>query len=266
MNTSPNSPLVLSIVSTEGGSGKSTTAVNIAWQAWNLKRLKVLLIDLDSNCSLNYFLGTKKHRSPEQTSWCLFQDDFTGELPLISVYESNSNICLLPGHKVVQPDLITTRISREKILKRTLPDSQAYSAFDLIILDNRGGIDPITHNAIAASTHLLIGSKVGVKSPDLAEAISDVSKVVRNLDLNPGPDLLGVFFSEMNQEKTYQVVMQGAKQGLGIYEGLTIYPEIPRSTYLAQASLRNLPLSKVRSSHPINSTYQQIVNDLVKAS
>ena len=263
MKTNLNSPLVLSIVSTEGGAGKSTTAINVAWQGYIRKGWRVLLVDLDSNKSLNHFLGTKAVRSPNETSLCLFESGFSGALPIIPVFDSASNIYLLPGHETLQADLITTRMSREKILKKVLPQTQAYSEFDLIILDNRGGIDAITHNSIAAATHLLIGSKVGVKSPDLASAINSIAQVVRDLDLNPEPDLLGVFFSEMNtKSKTHQLISEGARKGLSKYEGLKIYPDIPSSVLLAQANARHLPLSKVRASSSINEVYQAIIEDL----
>lgn len=264
MKHASSRPLVLSIISIEGGAGKSTTAVNLAWQAWKMAGLKTLLIDLDSNCSLNYFLNTEEHRPLEKTVWSLFQEDFSGELPLISVFDSQAHVCLLPGHEVIDPDLITTRRSREKILKRALPKSQAYTEFDLIILDNRGGIDSIASNSIAAATHLLLGSRVGVKSPVLGKAISKIVKILYELELDPEPDLLGVYLNEMEPSKTHEVVYEGTEKGLSAYEGLVIYPPIPHSGWIAQANTRKVPLGQIRPGDSINETYRQIITDLIK--
>lgn len=263
MKNASSHPLVLSVISTEGGSGKTTTAVNLAFQAWQ-KGLKTLLVDLDSNCSLNHFLNTKSSRPAEKTSWCLFAEGFSGELPLISVLDSDSNVCLLPGHKSVGPDLIATRRGREKILKRALPKSQAYSEFDLIILDNRGGIDSITANSIAAATHLLLGSRIGVKSPDLADAIMEIVKINEELDLDPGPDLLGIFLNELESSKTHELVHKGTREGLAVFEGLVVYPPIPHSGWIAQANSTYKALGQVRSGDAINSIYKEIINNLVK--
>ena len=264
MKNTPKSPLVLSIISTEGGSGKTTTAVNLAFQAWKTFGFKTLLIDLDSNRSLNHFLNANSHRSTKETAYCLFENDFSGELPLISVLDSDYNICLLPGHGDINPDLITTRRGKEKILKRSLPKSKNYEDFDLIILDNRGGIDSITTNSIAASTHLLLGSRVGIKSIDLAEALTEIIEINEELELDPEPDLLGIFLNDYQQSsKTHELIHKGTLEGLSIYEGLIVYPPIPYSGWIAQANATCRALGQVRPGDAINSIYKEIASSLV---
>ena len=260
-----SSPLVLSVISTEGGSGKTTTTINLAWQAYCLKGWKVLIVDLDCNRSLDHFLGTQcpEGRPQEETSWCLFQDGFSGDLPLISVFDSDGQVSLLPCHGVVQPDLISSRIARERILKNNLPSISSYQDYDLIILDNRGGIDTITYNSIAASTHLLIGTKLGPKTETLTTAISELIANCNKLGLLPGPELMGIYFSEVDPYSTaMQIIKESADKALSIYEGLKRYKDIPFSRYITQAAARKLPLGKVRPSFKVNQIYAEMINDL----
>src|ERR1035437_6570980 len=50
--------MITSIFNHKGGSGKSTTAVNLA-AALALKGYKVLLVDLDAQCNGSKYVGTK---------------------------------------------------------------------------------------------------------------------------------------------------------------------------------------------------------------
>ena len=68
----------------------------------------------------------------------------------------------------------------------------------------------------------------------------------------------------MENDATNREILEGSKEGLSVYEGLKLYPEIHHTTHIARANARNLPLSKVHSNHRINRVYQEIVSDLVK--
>ncbi len=52
--------MVISVVNQKGGTGKTTSTVNIG-SALALKNKKVLLIDLDPQGSLSYSLGITKY-------------------------------------------------------------------------------------------------------------------------------------------------------------------------------------------------------------
>ncbi len=138
---------VISIINNKGGTGKTTTALNLG-AALKKKKKKVLLIDLDSQCNLSNSLGIKdpeKHVGEVLLSNCSFEEGIqhTEELDLIpSVpalldyeYKMNSE----PG--------------REFLLKEILDQQNFY---DYILLDCPPSLGTLATNSLVAATSFIV--------------------------------------------------------------------------------------------------------------
>src|SRR5687768_11180939 len=138
---------IVSVVNQKGGTGKTTTAMNLGCALGKLGK-KVLLVDLDPQANLSYSLGVTE---PVRT----IADIFSGDAQLHdAVYEADG-VDVLPG----SPDMADIEVSlagqtgRENFLKKTLSNTNGY---DYIFIDSPPSLSLLTLNALNASHHVLI--------------------------------------------------------------------------------------------------------------
>ncbi len=248
---------VLSLVSFEGGSGKTTTAINLAYVAYQ-KGKKVVIIDLDNNLSINIFTGipaVERSQSIEK----VFRDDFTGDWTLIDLFESEGKASLVPGSRKLNSDLISHVRRRENILSRNL--TKYPLPFDLVILDNRGGSDPITDNSIVAASHVLILSRVGAKTATVGESIEQINNNIGELELDPAPKILGVLPNEKEARSVHNQIIDGAEQSLTA-QGIKLYPAIPHNGWICNSNAWQIPIAAYRKKESYIGIFEQIIEEL----
>ena len=90
----------LAIIADGGGVGKTTITINIAYVAYQ-KGKSVAILDLDNNLSINNFTGVNKV-AKNQSILQIFEDDFTGDWNLISLFDSDYKVALVPGSEYLR--------------------------------------------------------------------------------------------------------------------------------------------------------------------
>jgi len=139
---------IISIINQKGGTGKTTTAINLGAALASLGK-KVLLIDLDPQSNLTYSLGITE---PEGS----IADVIAGSRDLKSILVDWDNLKVAPS----SIDLVNIEISiiddsdREKYLSHSLKKCQ--NEYDYILVDAPPSLSVLTLNALFASTSLII--------------------------------------------------------------------------------------------------------------
>jgi chromosome partitioning protein len=142
-------PFVLTVANRKGGSGKTTTVVNLAAE-WAARGRRVLVIDLDTQGHAGFGLGVEPAKST-RTAHEIFRD------PRFDVLDAGlatawSNLWCVPADPLYDglgPLRDSLLVARQ--LRR--PEMGAY---DIIVLDTPPSLDPVLANAMAAADGILI--------------------------------------------------------------------------------------------------------------
>lgn len=145
-------PFVLSISNRKGGTGKTTTSVNIAAEA-ACRGLRVLLVDLDTQGHSNLGFGVEVHKGQATAHDMFRQQAQLGVLATAIVTTQVDNVWLAPADHSFDGldsprafDRLRQEIFRPEVANR----------FDLIILDTPPSVDILLMNAMSAANAVLV--------------------------------------------------------------------------------------------------------------
>ncbi|MCM0059547.1 MAG: AAA family ATPase [Algoriphagus sp.] len=181
----------ISIMNHKGGTGKTTSSINIG-AGLAKKGLKVLLLDIDSQANLTEGLGKG---DPELSVYDSIREN--KKLPILNVSE---NLDLVPSSiDLLGAEMeIVSKIGREQILHKLLKPVR--SEYDYIIIDCPPSVGLLTVNAMVASDTILLplqGEYFAYKGVDRLLGI--VNEVRDNL--NEKLEIGGVFITQINPNR-----------------------------------------------------------------
>ena len=181
----------ISIMNHKGGTGKTTSTINIG-AGLAKKGLKVLLMDIDSQANLTEGLGI---REAEVSVYDSIRE--SKKLPILHITQ---NLDLVPSSidLLGAETEIVSKIGREQIIRKLLKPVQ--SDYDFIIIDCPPSVGLLTVNAMVASDTILIplqGEYFAYKGVDRLLGI--VNEVRENL--NDKLEIGGVFITQINPNR-----------------------------------------------------------------
>ncbi|GIX41497.1 MAG: cobyrinic acid a,c-diamide synthase [Leptospiraceae bacterium] len=167
--------IVISVINYKGGVGKTTLALNIAYGLSSILGKKVLMMDLDPQCSLSISalkeLEWINHIENKGSIIDLIQQFYKGKWEFSDTWicqlKQSPNTYLLPGHlnlpeyemKLVANKplhLSTEEFENQRFLILNHFIKNIHNKFDIIILDCPPNIYMLSRNAILASNYYII--------------------------------------------------------------------------------------------------------------
>ncbi|MEQ9403809.1 MAG: ParA family protein [Cyclobacteriaceae bacterium] len=162
--------MITSVINQKGGTGKTTTAVNLA-SALSKKKKKVLVIDFDPQGNLSYSLGINDFNYS-------VSDLLSGKKGISEIFVEREGVHIIPT------DLNLSKFKFEKkgkkkefILKEALKKVKGY---DHVLIDCPPSLSALTVNALSASDNVIIPIQLDVFSIQGLEQIRETINEVRS--------------------------------------------------------------------------------------
>ena len=162
--------MITSVINQKGGTGKTTTAVNLA-SALVRKKKKVLLIDMDPQGNLSYSLGINDFEFS-------ISDALLKKKKISEIVIEREGISIVPTDRRLS-DLEFGK--RNKISEFLLRDVlRKVRTYDYVIIDCPPSLSALTLNALSAADNVVIPIQLDVFSIQGLEQIMDTISEVRS--------------------------------------------------------------------------------------
>jgi chromosome partitioning protein len=156
--TAPHSTRIITCANHKGGTGKTTTAVNVSAGLAVLKQQRVLLVDCDPQGNASLALGVDSAHVRYSVT-----DLLTGAMPEVQAlcWDHDNHLHILPANATLtdlEPELVRSIDGRWRLKQALQP---LLAAFDVIVIDTPPTLGLWTQAPLVASTDLLIPVDVG---------------------------------------------------------------------------------------------------------
>lgn len=176
---------IISIINNKGGTGKTTTALNLG-AALVLKKKKVLLIDLDGQCNLTSSLnitGEKPHIGDLLLNECSFKE----------AVKNHSALSIIPGTEEMLDieHRINNEPGREYLLKEMIQKEE--NKYDFILIDCPPNLGILSINSLVAANYFIVPMQTeNFAFIGLDKILQITDKVKKRL--NPNLEMAGILF------------------------------------------------------------------------
>ncbi len=247
---------IISICNQKGGTGKTTSAVNLATYL-ALAGKRVLLMDLDPQANATSGLGINKHNIKKSTYHVILE-----ELDIKEILQPTAvnNLSLAPSNLDLtgaEVELVGM-LGREYKLKKALDKER--ENFDFVIIDSPPSLGLLTINALCASDSIIIPVQCEFYALEGLTQLVNTIKLVKD-NLNPNLAIEGVVLTmaDYRTNLTKEVIQEARS-----YFKEKVYATvIPRNIRLTEAPSFGKPIALYDKESIGAQKYEQLSKEIL---
>lgn len=247
---------VIALVNQKGGTGKTTSTINIAAALKN-KGYKVLAIDLDAQGSLTASLAIDTYNNPN-TIYELLKGDIDAVDCIVN-----------KGFDVIPSDIrlsgaeieLSSVPGRETILKEML--DPVVNNYDYILIDSPPSLTLLTLNGLVAAKEIYI-----TLQPEYL-ALLGMSQLIKTIEtvkqrLNKGLEITGIIITMYDNRKNLnKEVIENVEE---YFKGKLFNTRIRNNVSLAEAPAQGLDIFSYKPNSNGAEDYNNLANEIIKRS
>jgi chromosome partitioning protein len=245
---------VIAVANQKGGSGKTTTAINLAAYL-SLKGKHTLLIDLDPQGAATTGLGIDK-RTLKKTVY----NTLIGDLNLAEIIITTK----VDGFDLAPTNIdlsgaeleLVSQLGRETLLKQKI---EKLNGYDFVIIDTPPSLGLLTLNSLMACSTLLIPIQTEYYA---LEGMSQLLKVVDMVGERLGNKMKRRYLLTMYDSRT-KLSKEVAQQVREHFKEYVFQAVIPRNVKLAEAPSYGMPIHLYDPDSAGATAYEQLANEVI---
>jgi chromosome partitioning protein len=247
---------IIAIINQKGGSGKTTTTVNLA-AALAEKKRKILVIDLDPQASSSAWLGTDKD---EKGIYAVFAENAT----LVSIARktsiANIDICPSSTWLVGVEKLLAQEVGAESILKMHMQTVET-RGYDYVLIDCPPTLGILTVNALSAAHEVIVPVETRFM------ALNGLVQLLQTIDvikqrMNPNLKIAGILPCRVDHRtKHAQEVVTELRRS---FDTLLYKTAIRENIRLSEASSFGKPIMHYDSSSNGSHDYRALAKEVIR--
>ncbi|MFH0753484.1 MAG: AAA family ATPase [Candidatus Omnitrophota bacterium] len=244
------------ICNQKGGTGKTTTSVNLSAALADLGK-KIILVDMDPQGNTTSGIGVNKNQIQNSVYEVLLN-----KIPSLNAVLKTSvpNLDLIPCniHLTGAEIELVGVLSRETRLKKALADIK--DSYDYVIIDSPPSLGLLTLNALVAADSILVPIQCEFYALEGVSQLLNTITLVRE-GLNPSLHIEGVLLTmaDFRTNLTVEVI----NEIRNYFKDKVFQSIIPRNIRLSEAPSHGKPINLYDSASIGSKKYAELAKELV---
>ena len=250
--------IITAIAHQKGGTGKSATAINLAYEAVTRQRM-ALIIDMDGQGTATHGLVGEQPKAPDASTFGVIMGRATwGDIIVLTQVE---NLHLAPSHRALtqlQAQLGAAGITagQERQLVKRISKLKGY---DHIFVDCPPALDTATICALVASHEVVIPTQLEAASVEVLPNIVNLLNLIEE-DVGVSVPIRAIVPSMSGTRANLeQNMLEDLREA---YSDIVTTTKIRRSIKVPEAHANRLPVGAYLPEHAVTSDYCALYSEI----